>query len=66
MVGAQSRKSAIEKKDLAERSKLKEEDLDVKIDCLIDEEYIKVERNENEVWIYLTPRGVVAASSIYS
>ncbi|MBI2938248.1 MAG: hypothetical protein HYY22_08580 [Thaumarchaeota archaeon] len=67
MVGAQSRKSAIEKKNLAERSKLEEKELNTKIDSLIEEGYIKVERSkDNESWIYLTPRGVVAASSIYS
>ncbi len=67
MVGAQSRKSAIEKTNLAERSNLEERELDTKIDSLIGEGYIEVERiKDNESWIYLTPRGVVAASSIYS
>ena len=66
MVEAQSRKSAIEKKSLAERSELEEKELDTKIGNLIDEGYIKVESSENASWIYLTPRGVVAASSIYS
>ncbi len=66
MVEAQSRKSAVEKKDLAKRSELEEKELNTKIDCLIDEGYIKVESKDNELWIYLTPRGVVAASSIYS
>ena len=66
MVGAQSRKSAIAKKNLAERSKLEEKELDTKIDSLIEEGYIEVESKDNEFWVYLTPRGVVAASSIYS
>lgn len=66
MVGAQSRKSAIEKKNLAERSNLEERELDTKIDSLIEEGYIEVESKDTEAWIYLTPRGVVAASSIYS
>ena len=66
MVEAQSRKSAVEKKNLAKRSELEEKELDTKINSLIDEGYIKVESNDNEFWIYLTPRGVVAASSIYS
>ncbi len=66
MVEAQSRKSAVEKKELIVRSKLEEEEINGKIDSLIDEGYILVEKNNDEVWIYLTPRGVVAASSIYS
>jgi predicted transcriptional regulator len=65
-VGAQSIESAVEKKEIIERVNLEEEELDSKINNLINEGYMKIERNNNEARIYLTPLGIVAASSIYS
>jgi CTP-dependent riboflavin kinase len=64
--GAQSSERAIHSGRFAEMCRIEENEVTATIKRLVDEGYGISERREDGVWIYLTPQGVLVASSLYS
>lgn len=64
--GAQTEEKAVKQDDLAAPCNLDPNTLETEVKKLIRSGHIKTHTRGNTTYLYLTPTGIVAASSIYS
>lgn len=64
--GAQTAEKAVKTEDLAVSCNLDPNTLETEVEKLIRSGHIKTHTRDETIYLYLTPTGIVAASSIYS